>query len=226
MLNLIGVELPGDFPGALFESIYQRVHPKLSSNEDAKSEFSVAFATVQYRFVECTEHDENFSQLIRAYPTCAGRERFWQEKALFGFFYSGRATLEALAYGLFAAGVGKWPAIFRKSILDHMEDFRMSHVINGYKSCLPGDPFAQDLEEVLRSTACEQLRLIRNELTHRTQGTRLVFVGGSQDGTVVWRLKSQSLPINVETTARIRSALATTLADALQLTEAMTARAF
>jgi|SRR5712671_3331177 len=226
MVDLIGIPMPGDFPDALFDSVYTRVDVKLAVDPDAQFEFHTASNTVQYRFLECAEHDEAFTKVMALGAAAGGRDRFAQERELFGFFYSARSILEALAYALFAMGAPKWPAHFPRDILDHKKNFNIYETIKAYAAAMPTETFSQDVRNVFDGMECEQLRCIRNELTHRGQGSRLFFVGGPQSGNIIWRLKYQSLFLDQNTTQNMRAGLTRALSDIMQMTDTMTAREF
>src|SRR3989442_15988282 len=95
--------MPADFPVEPYQALHARITQKMSFQTDTGKQFAGAWNAVAYRFIATAEDDEAFSQSVRAYGGAPSpKQRYEQERCLFGFFTAGLATLESFCYGLFA----------------------------------------------------------------------------------------------------------------------------
>jgi hypothetical protein len=93
--------LPADFPVGPYEAVQKRVSVDLKeSHPDSRGQFAGGWNALRYRYQACDEHDREFTRSIQSEQT--PRERYIQERELFGFFVSGQSAIESLCYSLHA----------------------------------------------------------------------------------------------------------------------------
>lgn len=107
---------PADFPLQQHSSVFARVSAacaEQNARTAACSEFAAAWSGVLYRF--CT-FDAHFAALSRALEregrATTSQAAYELERDLFGVFTNGVATLESIAYGVFALGALVRPETF------------------------------------------------------------------------------------------------------------------
>ena len=171
VLSINGLTVPDDFPADQFEAVYK----KLGSTYGQRAEYRVfiigALNAIAYRFTALTEYDKSFRSLITAYGTGPGQPfRYMQERDLFGFFSNAHSVFDAFCFALFAVGALIDPGNFPLATEADERNVTWSTMLRAYGKAFPSDPILSELEKIWNDT--EELRDIRNILTHRAVGAR------------------------------------------------------
>jgi hypothetical protein len=205
VLSLNQIAVPDDFPADEFEA----VHRKLASAYAERDEYRVfimgALNAIAYRFTALAEYDESLRSLINAHGTGPGQPfRYTQERDLFGFFSNAHSVFDAFCFALFAIGALRDSANFPLGTDPDERNVTWSTMLRAYGKAFSTDPILSELEKIWNDT--EELRDIRNILTHRAVGARRfeVSVGPSTvpDRTTIPRLNNISLDADTLSTRR------------------------
>jgi hypothetical protein len=171
VLSINGLTVPDDFPADQFEAVYK----KLGSTYGQRSEYRVfiigALNAIAYRFAVLAEYDKSFRSLITGHGTGPGQPfRYMQERDLFGFFSNAHSLFDAFCFALFAIGALRDSANFPLATDPDERNVTWSKMLRAYGKAFPSDPILSELEKIWNDT--EELRDIRNILTHRAVGAR------------------------------------------------------
>jgi hypothetical protein len=203
VLSLNQIAVPDDFPADEFEA----VHRKLGSAYAERDEYCVfimgALNAIAYRFTALAEYDESLRSLINA-PN--GQPfRYMQERDLFGFFSNAHSVFDAFCFALFAVGALIDPGNFPLATEADERNVTWSTMLRAYGKAFPTDPILSELEKIWNDT--EELRNIRNILTHRAVGARdlMATTGPSAPSDRISRL---NISLDAGTTRTHRSQVA------------------
>jgi hypothetical protein len=171
VLSINGLTVPDDFPADQFEAVYK----KLGSTYGQRAEYRVfiigALNAIAYRFTALAEYDKSFRSSITAHGTGPGQPfRYMQERDLFGFFSNAHSVFDAFCFALFAIGALRDSANFPLATDPNERNVTWSKMLRAYGKAFPSDPILSELEKIWNDT--EELRDIRNILTHRAVGAR------------------------------------------------------
>jgi hypothetical protein len=229
----LGLEMPDDFPAGPYNSVLATV--RRWHRPDAPTatypDFYSAWSAMAYRFKALAEHDEAFaSSCARWGPGPAQPERYRQERELFNFFANGLAALENLGYGLFAAASMCDPVNFPLASPQERKSVTLERATQRLMERFGEEGLAAALRRALDSREYQLLEGMRNHPSHR--GTlRRSFSLSTADGvgsaalTGVPRrarggaLTDEDVPLDRETTARMRRWLAGALGELLREAE-------
>ena len=233
-LPTIGIVIPSDFPAAHYEAIIERVRNRNGRNPiDAHvlSQFLGAWNGVAYRFRSCAEHDAVYTESVnRAGVAPPVEERYVQERELFGFFVTGLAVIESIAYGLFAVGAMLDAANFPMLTPSDMRRVSPKFTADKLTLAFPSENIAAALNQVLVSQEFIDWSNARNILAHRASPGRLLTSSatfGLQTGNVtnirdeaVWQ--DIQIQIDNDTTTTRRVWMAKTASDILAAADIFT----
>lgn len=220
-LSTIGIVMPEDFAVEAYEAIYCRVVKKIGTQSNSYDEFASAWNAVAYRFLSCTEYNKTFTESIQKSGNAPPhQERYVQERALFGFFLNGLATIESLCYGLFAIGSILLVQYFPFTIPEDKRRVSPEETTLRFKAAFPKDDITAILRDMTNSKGYRDWKNVRNVLTHRSAPGRHIYKGGDRDGEVDWVHGNQ---IDENTTVTRRKWLAKTSSDLLEATDVFTA---
>jgi hypothetical protein len=171
VLSINGLTVPDDFPADQFEAVYK----KLGSTYGQRAEYRVfiigALNAIAYRFTALAEYNKSFKSSITAHGTGPGQPfRYMQERDLFGFFSNAHSVFDAFCFALFAIGALRDSANFPLATDPNERNVTWSKMLRAYGKAFPSDPISSELEKIWNDT--EELRDIRNILTHRAVGAR------------------------------------------------------
>src|SRR6266550_1303963 len=171
VLSINGLTVSDDFPADQFEAVYK----KLGSTYGQRAEYRVfiigALNAIAYRFTALAEYDKSFRSSITAHGTGPGQPfRYMQERDLFGFFSNAHSVFDAFCFALFAIGALRDSANFPLATDPDERNVTWSKMLRAYGKAFPSDPILSELEKIWNDT--EELRDIRNILTHRAVGAR------------------------------------------------------
>jgi len=197
-LITVGIIMPQDFPQTKYEAIHQHCQPKIEANPDEKwDEYMFAWNAVAYRFSALAEHDEKFRS---AFSGTGAKDRYIQERELFGFFVTGLSTIEAFSYGLYFLLSVEHPDSFP---VDNRRAITVKKTTGCLRAALPDEPLTPRLEDLLIDQTFISWEEIRNVLAHRGAPGRNISLGSSED---TWKL--EDIPINPDLTKSRREWLA------------------
>lgn len=219
-LSTNGLVMPPDFPGVPYEAIHMLITAKLPASDPRFHEYACGWNAVSHRFLAAGNYSDAYTTSIR--NTSNARSvvgQHQQETALFGFFTSGLAVLEATYYALHAIGSMLRPADFpitpRK-----LKGVTPSSTCKAYEAAFHTDPIIAVLNGVINDTAYQELKDIRNVIAHRIVPGRQTYQhvstrpGSGHPPPEEWKLP-KALPLNDRLTAARRADLASLLSDLL-----------
>jgi hypothetical protein len=209
--------LPEDFPKEPYLAIQKRVSVDLGeAHPEARREFAGGWNALRYRYLACSEHDRDFTDLIRKHQ--ADPDRYGQERALYCFFVTGQSAIESLCYGLYAIASVLRPDEF--PVRDqNLKDIKWNHTAQLFRSSFPGETLTTALAELVNSSEFKAWRDQRNILTHRATPGRGINIGGPKDGVIEW----SGIVLDQETTASRRHWLSTVVGEILRSADSFTA---
>jgi hypothetical protein len=100
--NTVGIQMPADFPLAVYNDIVAHVVPLQPRFPDAYRHNAGAWNAVAIRFRSAAEADDAFQSSLNE-PNSID-QRFRQEAALFQFFTNSVSLLDSCAYALHSLG--------------------------------------------------------------------------------------------------------------------------
>lgn len=192
-LNTTGVEVPAGFPAHAYDRVHQIMTAKASGHPNA-IKFSGAWNALAYRYLEADECAAQFTRHFTKYGSSpSSLERYRQERTIFDFYSAAVSCLDAVTFAIFAIASLKHDTTFPLSndedekkvspgkLLHKLEATFASDTITGVYSSLSSDP------------RNDEIRAIRNVLTHRTSPGRAHNVGGVLDGQTEWQLHGRTM---------------------------------
>lgn len=222
-LSGIGIEMPDDFAIDPYEAVRLRVSKLQNVADSIRAEYSGAWNGVAIRFLSCAEHDEAFAELMRQHGSSPdSRERYQQERELFGFFVTGLSAFESVLYGLHAIAAMLRPSAFPMDNESERIGITPGRVLVRLEAMFAEEQITKVLSRVSREPQLTEWRKIRNVLAHRAHPGRIVSVGRPEGDHTRWSL--EEIVIDVETTSKWRRWLARTLGDLLAAIDAFTSR--
>jgi hypothetical protein len=189
--------LPGDFPISPFERSVARVQSCWEvRHPDEVGQMVGAWSALSYRFLAHGDEGEAFNRSIMGQNAFSShKERYKQERYLFGFFSNGFAAFESYFYGMYSIGAVLNPTHFPFATPKDRQGVSPTSTERAYAKAFPGDPLLNTYRNVFADIAYQELREIRNVLTHRTAPGRTIFVGVGSDEPMAprWKLNNISL---------------------------------
>lgn len=211
LLSPNGIEMPISFPVSQYESIYKIV---------TTEHFSGAWNALAYRFRASVDHKDAFISSVREHGSTPPPEmRYSQEKILFDFFSSSFSAIEALFYGLYAIGTFISPSHFSLSSERDQQGVSPSKTQKTYAKAFPNDVILTSFSNLFSDSSFQQIREIRNILTHRTAPGRRMYVSiGNEDAPATeWKLNN--VPIDESITENATQDLSRLLISLLSASE-------
>lgn len=219
---LLAVDIPDDFPAEPYLSLHARV---LSSRGSAEllEEFAAGWLALAYRFVALAESDAAFTASLRQFGAApAPYERYRQERELFGFFATGLATLEGLAYGLFVLGALLRPEDFLLSTPAERRSALLGATLRNYGQFFGREELTRRLFWWLNSREFGWWKEVRAALAQRTAPGRLLLAPPEQGAVQEWRLRGET--VDARLTGAKRAWLVEVLTELLREADAFAAK--
>jgi hypothetical protein len=167
-LSLNQIAVPDDFPSDEFDAVSGKLGSTYGERYEYHAYIRDALNAIAYRFTALAEYDESLRSLINA-PD--GQPfRYMQERDLFGFYSNAHSVFDAFCFALFAVGALIDPGNFPLATEADERNVTWSTMLRAYVKSFPTDPILSELEKIWNDT--EELRGIRNILTHRAVGAR------------------------------------------------------
>ncbi len=181
-----------DFPADSYEAIHRHVVSRWATHE-LYEHYAGAWNAVAYRFHSAMQACEEFVTSLDTHGSFPSPdERYRQDQALSAFFSSGFSTFESVFYSLHTIGAFIDPASFSLATPKAQQQVSPGQTSAAFKRAFSMDPILAAFDSLFEDPAYQELREIRNILTHRTSPGRRVYVGiGSDDAPATeWKLKN------------------------------------
>jgi hypothetical protein len=201
VLRMNRLTMPDDFPAALFERVWDKVHPQSASKNALYIECSSAWSALAHRYLAMVEHGEGFTASVIADGTSPQPDRrHYQERCLFDFFSTGFSAFDAFFYAAFAIGAMIDPAAFPLGTEADQRRVSSASTAKAYERRFPTEKIVTALKAFVDSAEYTQWRDIRNVLMHRAAPGRTFHVApGGADETPVDRWKLFAIPLDKRT---------------------------
>jgi hypothetical protein len=214
-LTINNLSMPDDFPAAAFEAVHKRL---LSFNKTFEYvQFVGAWSALSYRYLATVEYDESFvASILQNGPGPGPSIRYAQERDLFGFFSNGLSVFDAFSFGMFSIGAILVPDVFPLASADDERKVTFGGTLKSYRSAFTNDPFTAELQKILNDGSFQELRDLRNFLTHRAVPARhfsLVISGSGSKPTA--ELGRINIGLDQHTTSARRQDIVRLLKSAL-----------
>jgi hypothetical protein len=213
--------MPDDFPVGPFEAILEATRERHESAREAWGKFASGWNALCWRYRAAAEHDEALTRSVHEHgPGPEAEPRYRQEDDLFTFFVAGLSTLEAFAYGMWAMVWASGDAAFALSTEDERKGVTIPAFRRQLERRYPATPLERTVGELVDAENAEyaEWTRLRNTLAHRGAPRRHHVMGGPTG----WA----DVEIGVETTARRREWLSTTLGELLDTAALFTSERF
>jgi hypothetical protein len=176
--QVIGLEMPDDFPTVLYDRINDQMPQKLKDRYPVeRSEAAGGWGALGYRFRSAAEDSDAFVESLNVVGDTPEHEfRYLQEKYLYGFFVGGQSAIESFGYSVYAVCAMVKPTRFSVSSDQDRRDYSLETLRDKLFSALPNEPLAQKLGGLLSDPAWNDWKLVRNTLAHRSAPPRQVQV--------------------------------------------------
>lgn len=213
----IGIDVPADFPAQTYNDVHSRVWPRHSDFVEPFRHYAGAWNAVAIRFRSLADSDQNFQQTL--VEAGSPLNRYSQEVTMFLFFGNSVATLDSLAYGLYAIGAMVDPKVFVLTAAA-LRNIQLHTAGKLFTQTFPSEPLGKSMLTSATDATGQDLREIRNALSHRASSTRTFEMSPSPESAScgTWRIDhlqlrsgAQALSINTQTTSRYRQWLAAQL---------------
>ena len=184
-----------DFPQEKYESIHLILTTKHAEKEEYEH-FSGAWNAVSYRYKATIDHGEDFVELLKLYGTAPQpQERYLQERALFNHFSSCFSVFESICYGFFAIGSIIKPEYFFINNSTDQRRISPETTKKTFQNVFPNEQITKTLIELISDSEFENIRNIRNILTHRTAPGRKIYLnmGNDESPPTEWKLNNKPL---------------------------------
>src|SRR3990172_8534387 len=202
-LSGIGIEMPDDFAIGPYEAVRLRMSKLQNVADSIRAEYSGAWNGVAIRFLSCAEHDGAFTELMKRHGSSPdSRERYQQERELFGFFVTGLSALESFLYGLHAIAAMLRPSAFPMNNEKERIEITLTTVCMRLNAIFPEEQIGKVLSHVAGESQLTEGKKIRNVLPHHPHPGRIFSVGGPEGDYTKWSL--EEIVIDVETTSKWR----------------------
>jgi len=185
-----------DFPREKYESIHVILSGKYPERTEYEH-FSGAWNAISYRYKATIDYGNDFVKLLQLYGTTPQPEkRYLQEQALFNHFNSCFSVFESMCYGFFAIGSIVSPELF--PINDPADQRKISPETTKrtFQKVFPDEQITKTLIELIDDSDFENIRNIRNILTHRTAPGRKIYLNIGEDETPPTEWKLNNKPLN------------------------------
>jgi len=203
-----GLEMPPDFPADAYHAIHLKIAACVETHKETYSEFAGAWNALSYRYKAVAEYDQLFTaSIVKHGSGPPHEERYRQERDLFGFFNNGFSIFESLSYAMFAAGSMLQPGHFPLATPRQKRAISVSTTIAAYKAAYPSDSIAPMLDATVKDPSLQELRDIRNVLSHRTAPGRTIqaAIGGPVSDSDRWKLADVILDETTTSKRRVQT---------------------
>jgi hypothetical protein len=184
---VVELDMPIGFNVAAYDSVNDRVAVLANPNDstatwkrNAWSGYASAWNGLAYRLCSAVEYDESFGRSIKISTAPAVKERYVQERSLFGCVAAALSAIECFYMATYCTANALSPSHFPLSIAKHLNQ-GPKEVAKSYLAWLPNDVFSQRLSHVANSLELTELAALRNTLAHRGVLPRQHFLSNVAD---------------------------------------------
>lgn len=207
-LTSVGILMPPEFPAEM----YNRVHSCLVKYGDThpaqRKLFSLGWNGLAYRYRALVDYDEEFTTSVKISNSPPPEERYKQEKALFGFFVNTVSAIECFFYSTYCMASILNPNTFPISKSKDLKFYPVD-VVKKFEAEFSGDPLLIQMRLCIDASIYNEMKDMRDVLTHRGMPPRAFYAGGDRNGmaTMPENIKDPidqwqfNLPVNARTTA-------------------------
>lgn len=191
-----GLIVTTEFPVLQYESVHKIIVLK-HAKHPLYEHYSGSWNALAYRFRATMDQKDYFISSLKEHGSAPPpEERYLQERTLFDFFNSAFSSFEAAFYGMYTIGAFIAPSHFSLFTGREQQKISPSRTRKAYENAFPSDQFLKTFTTLFADSKFQQLREIRNILTHRTAPGRRMYVSiGGEDAPVTeWKLNN--VPIN------------------------------
>ena len=231
------LQTPNDFDRDSYEDVRTRLAPLQNTHFEPWIEYTGAWIALSYRFKACAEYSESFTESFLNYGASPSdeKERYHQERDLYGFFVSGYSAIESFCYGLFFIAsmldTVKYPiqTKFPVQTEEHRKDISPESTEKKFRAAFSGQDITKALDRSVNDVKYQEWKDRRNMLAHRVKPQRLMSIGSSTAGkpnATYGPVRWGEIHLDKDTTDSRRQWLAKTLRDLLSAADAFTARYF
>lgn len=195
--DTVGIELPADFPGR----VYNRVHNRVTEwwghkpQDHRHPHWAGGWNAVAYRFVGADDAEATYRTSVARHGSApVPEERLAQEKAIFAFYISACSCLESFVFAVYALAGLVEPTRFLLDTEERAGGVGVHSLVDGLRAAFPGDALVSAVtSEILDPyRAKEPMWGWRHVLTHRAVPSRDFYRGGpNQDA---WSGAPHGLP--------------------------------
>ena len=211
-----GLPMPEDFSSALFHRVTERAVLRSQTHVVSFEQFSMAWNAIPYRFLALADDSHKYTASIGAPDgASSSRQRYIQERHLFGFFSNGFSMFESFFYAMFAVGGMLSSADFPLEKEKEQRKISPPYTQSRYAGLFGNDPVLTAFDKVLNDAAYTECKDIRNILSHRTAPGRRVFLSTAQGKDIPSQWKIDDIPLDSELTISRRAQLAALLTTLL-----------
>lgn len=184
---IIDLPMPSDFPTSAFTKSYWLVHAKKDGVGNAYWHFANAWKGVQYRFLSCSQHDQEYTQSVMGHTISPPMpERWQQEHHLFAFFFTGFSVLENIHFGLHAIGSMIDSGVFKMASAQDLRLVTPELTRDRFLQKFPSEALSSTLQEIIASTEFKEWKAARNSLSHRGNPGRTFSLGKASTEEAIW----------------------------------------
>jgi len=186
--------LPPDYPTERAESIYRKLLDDMDAKSHARALMGLGFKGVAYRFRAAADYQGESETSYYAPGGAAPPldEQYRQERALFGFFVSGLASLESFAFATHAAAAHYKSAQFLLSD-DALRAVDPRSVADGLARLWPSASLTEVWQRLIADDAFRKWKEVRNILSHRLVPPRLIAISPGSQTQTAWSFTNARL---------------------------------
>jgi len=200
--------MPPDFPVEGHDKVHSCLVKYKETHRVQWSSFGLGWNGVAYRYRALAEYDEKFTASVLLSNSPPPEERYRQGKALFGFFVNAVSVVECFFYSAHCMASILDPNEFPVSESKDLK-FSPTTVASRFDTNFPRDRLSIEMKRCLNESTYNEMKGIRNVLTHRGMPPRAFYRGGERNGMATiptnlpvpsdqWRF---DLPVDAQTTA-------------------------
>jgi hypothetical protein len=212
-----------DFPVRPYESVHERVVSTWGKHK-LYEHYAGAWNAVAYRFHAAVDAGDDFqASIVAAGATPSAEERYRQDKALAEFFGGAFSTFESVFYALHTIGAFIDPSGFSLATPKAQQQVSPRQTSDAFRRAFPGDSILGSFDALFADAQHQELREIRNILTHRTAPGRRMYVGIGDDDAPSAEWKLNNIPMDDALVPTRRRELARMLTSLVEATDAFVA---
>jgi len=223
--------LPKGFPDDVFETIKMRIVPRIRNPSPELDNLCGAHNAVRFRLRACGDYSDEFVASVRRFGDAGSmKQRYEQERQLFGFFVSGISALDSFYFFLYIAAAHLEPRTFPINRPEDLRNITRKSTADAFARTFSDDSLALALTSVQRDPAHKTWGGFRNVLAHRSAPGRNIYASFGGDSTAPkadWKIDpALAIKIDENLTPSRLTWLVQSLANLIAAADDFTARRF